>query len=212
MTLQTTRGGWHRVAEHVLAAAQYADCGEFALRAGPGGFRTASGHRQLSVIGTELVVADVEGTRAAPLTTVAAAAHFVGITPGLPAGAYPPATPLTPDEPLLLDDDSARMLADWYQLGDIALRLLASDAGSPQEPILWPEHFDLGITLDAVNFGASPGDDHIARPYVYVGPHGGPPTRDDFWNAAFGAARTIEEIPSADAAIAFFREGRRRRP
>jgi hypothetical protein len=24
------------------------------------------------------------------------------------------------------------------------------------EPVLWPEHFDLGIKLDEVNFGVSP--------------------------------------------------------
>jgi hypothetical protein len=37
-------------------------------------------------------------------------------------------------------------------------------------PVLWPEHFDIGITIDAVNYGASRGDDHIAEPYAYVGP------------------------------------------
>ena len=39
-----------------------------------------------------------------------------------------------------------------------------------QTPVLWPEHFDVGITLDKVNYGVSPGDDDIPEPYAYVGP------------------------------------------
>ena len=41
-------------------------------------------------------------------------------------------------------------------------RRLASDRRysyvSDSSPILWPEHFDVGITLDQVNYGLSPGD------------------------------------------------------
>src|SRR5262245_28465154 len=207
MTLQTTRDGWHRVAEHVLAAGQYADTGEIKLAIAEGGFRTTRrlrGNRQLSVTGTQLVIADDAGIRATRLTTVAAAAHFAGITPGLPATVYPPATPLAPDEPLDLDAESACVLADWYQLGQSALLRIAADVGSDRQPILWPEHFDVGVTSGAVNFGASPGDDHVPLPYVYVGPHSGSPTRDAFWNTPFGAARTIDEIPTVDAATDFF--------
>ena len=38
-----------------------------------------------------------------------------------------------------------------------------------------------------VNYGISPGDMHIPGPYLYVGPHDGPPAADEFWNAPFGA-------------------------
>lgn len=213
MTLRTTRDGWHRVAEHVLAAGQYADTGEIKLAIVDGGFRTTRplrGNRRLRVTGTRLVIADDAGTRAVPLTTVAAAARFAGITPGLPATVYQPATPLAPDEPLDVDAESARVLGDWYQLAQSALLRFSADLGSDGNPILWPEHFDVGITIQAVNFGASPGDDHIPQPYAYVGPHGGPPTRDAFWNTRFGAARTIGEVPTVDAAARFFHEGRSR--
>ncbi len=169
------------------------------------------GNRRLSVVNTELVVSDDTGVRAIPLTTLAAAAQFVGVEPGMPASVYPPATPLEPDAPLRIDERSARLLADWYELADAALRRFASEIGaSPQEPILWPEHFDIGITVASVNYGASPGDDHVAEPYLYVGPHAGPPVRDEFWNVPFGAARTLEEIPSPDEAVAFFRAGHER--
>ena len=38
------------------------------------------------------------------------------------------------------------------------------------EPILWPEHFDVGLAVDEVNYGGSPGDVTHANPYAYVGP------------------------------------------
>ena len=81
----------------------------------------------------------------------------------------------------------------------------------PSAAVLWPEHLDLGITAGAINYGASPGDDHFAHPYLYVGPHGGPPPGGPaFWNAPFGAVRTIREISRAGEAVALFRDGRAR--
>ena len=67
----------------------------------------------------------------------------------------------------------------------------------------------MGITAGPVNYGASPGDGHIAEPYVYVGPHDGPPPVDPaFWNVPFGAARTFHQIGTAAEAAAFSRDGR----
>jgi len=44
-----------------------------------------------------------------------------------------------------------------------------------------------------------------------VGPHDGPPPGDPaFWNAPFGAVRTIHQIGTAADAAAFFRDGRAR--
>jgi hypothetical protein len=209
--LTSTREALHQVAEHVLAAAQYAQTGTVRLRVVDGGFRTTRelhGGTRLAVIGGRLVVTDGSGERSAPLTTIAAAAEFAGITPGLPAEAYGAATRFAPDVPLLIDPGAVRLLTDWYGLGEAALRLFSADVGASQQPTLWPEHFDLGITVDEVNYGASPGDAHVARPYLYVGPHGGPPRRDAFWNADFGAVRTIDEIAGVETAVAFFRRGR----
>lgn len=205
-----TREAWHRLAEHVLAAGQYHDTGEIELRVAAGGFETAhalSGGRRLRVAGNELVVIDGNGVLAAPLTTLAAAAESAGVVLGMPASMYPPATPIDADARLEIDAESAGVLAAWYELADTALRRYAADGGAAVTPVVWPEHFDIGITIGAVNFGASPGDGEISKPYAYVGPHAGPPARDPFWNAPFAAARTMDEIPSADAAVVFFREG-----
>jgi hypothetical protein len=212
--LSATRDGWHRVAEHVLAAAQYADTGKIGLRPSTAGFATARplhGGRQLRVAEADLIVTDGAGSRSAPLTTVGAAARFAGVTPGMPERVYQPATPLDLDDPLAIDPASARLLAEWYQLGDAALRRFADEVGAdPGLPILWPEHFDLAITIDGVNYGVSPGDVYVERPYLYVGPQAGPPVRDTFWNATFGATVAIDEVPSADDAVAFFHQGRER--
>jgi hypothetical protein len=169
--------------------------------------------RFLAVDGTELVAGGTGGSRRAALTTLRAAAEFAGITPGAPAEVYRPVTPLDLDEPLTLDPAAARILADWYQLGEQALRGFAAEIpdDQPTAAVLWPEHFDLGITAGAINYGASPGDIHVADPYMYVGPHDGPPPGDPaFWNAPFGAVRTIGQIGAAADAAAFFRDGRAR--
>jgi hypothetical protein len=206
----------HQVAEHILAAGLHAETGEITLMPSPGGFRTPSFGRDgrfLAVDGTELVAGGSQSSRRTALTTLRAAAEFAGITPGAPAGVYPPATPLDLDEPLAIDPAAARVLADWYQLGEQALRSFAAEIpdDQPTAAVLWPEHFDLGITAGAINYGVSPGDAQVADPYLYVGPHDGPPPGDAaFWNAPFGAVRTIDQIGAAADAAAFFRDGRAR--
>jgi hypothetical protein len=209
--LIATREALHQIAEHVVAAAQYAETGRIRLQYVPGGFQTTQvldGNRRIAVLEGRLVVSDGGAVRSAPITTVRAAAEFVGISPGLPPAAYRAATPLVPDAVLAVDADSARRLAAWYGVGDAALRVFAAGVhAAAAEPVLWPEHFDLGITVDEVNYGVSPGDDQVPAPYLYVGPHSGPPRRDRFWNTNFGAARTIDAIGSVDDAVAFFREG-----
>jgi hypothetical protein len=214
--LTVTRAAWHRVAEHVLTAARYAATGRIDLIPAPGGFRTppfGADDSYLAVDGAELVVGGTGGTRRTTLTTIRAAADFAGVTPGAPAQVYKPATPLDLDEPLMIDPGSARLLADWYSLGARAMSLFATEIpdDQPSAAVLWPEHFDLGITAGAINYGASPGDDHCTDPYVYVGPHDGPPPGDPaFWNAPFGAARTFHQIGTVVEAAAFFRDGRAR--
>jgi hypothetical protein len=212
--LAVTRAALHRVAEHVLAAARYAESGRIGLMPSPGGFCTppfGTDGTFLAVDGTELVVGGAVGTRRTVLTTIRAAAEFAGVTPGAPAQVYKPATALNPDEPLMLDPGAARLLAGWYQLGAQAMSRLAAEVpgDEPGAVVLWPEHFDVGMTAAAINYGASPGDDHVPDPYLYVSPHGGPPPGDPaFWNAPFGAARTYRQIGTVAEAVAFFREGR----
>ena len=148
--------------------------------------------------------------RRAPLTTVAHAAHLAGTVAGFPWTKHPPATPFEPDARLPVDAASAAVLAGWFALGADALAALAGALvqDAPGDAWIYPEHFDLGMTAAEVNYGVSPGDAAIELPYLYVGPHEGPPVQDEFWNAPFGAYRTIEDVDSPEDALAFFRAGR----
>ena len=63
--------------------------------------------------------------------------------------------------------------------------------------MLWPEHFDIAIRVDDVNYGVSPGDDYLNEPYAYVGVD--PVPDDEFWNAPFGAARPLADLVGVEA-------------
>ncbi len=220
--LRRTRDAWHRLAEQVLSAARYAATGRIGLVPAPGGFATPpfvspqfgppGAEQQLAVDLDELVVTRNGQQRRTRIVTVAQAAEFAGVTPGAPEQVYPPATPREPDAPLRIDRQAAQVLADWYQLGWRALAAFAAAVpeDEPSSAQLWPEHFDLGLSAAGINYGVSPGDGHIAVPYLYVGPHGGPPGADEFWNAPFGAVLRHHEVPGIEAAVAFFQHGRER--
>jgi len=219
----TTRDALHRVAEHVVAKARFVHDREIRLMTTEGGFGTPllPDNTRVRVDGSDLVVDTAGRSARIGLTTIADAAAFVGIIPGFPVELYPAATPFEPDQPLAVDGDAARSLAAWYGftaevLGQFATEL--ADA-SPSPLILWPEHFDQAFsTEDAVesrraNYGASPGDDGHADPYLYVGPWGAT-DGSDFWNAASfnGAVLALQDIVSeddpTDAALMFLRSGR----
>ena len=106
------------------------------------------------------------------------------------------------DDQLEIDAAAASKLANAFATGEQALRSL----GTEEEPVLWPEHFDIGLSADEINFGVSPGDATIAVPYAYVGPW--TQRSGDFWNVSFGAARPIHELGHLDALVNFFAEGR----
>ncbi|MGY1739111.1 MULTISPECIES: hypothetical protein [unclassified Blastococcus] len=207
--LVATRDSWHHLGEHVLAAGQFAAAGTIRLRPHPGGFSTTVGvdGRQLAVVGNQLVVLRGDVVRSRTVTTLGAAAAFAGVALGL-RGSYPPATDPDPAAPLPIDVTAARQLAGWYALGEAALRRFAAELGAPAEPVLWPEHLDLAISLDAVDYGVSPGDEAVPRPYLYVAPHDGFPAGEPFWNAPFGAARAADRVGAPGEAVDFFHHGR----
>jgi hypothetical protein len=199
--LVRTRLALHGVAELVLAGPQYRRTGTIRLRVGDGGFGTTKEPR-LQVVGTELVVGD----RRLPLsgTTYADLAEEAGVDVGAPEGLYHDGSGASPQDGIVVDPDAARWIAECLAVGEAALRRLAPD----QTPVLWPEHFDVGVTVDEVNYGVSPGDSYHAEPYAYVGPHR--PRTGEFWNAPFGAARSMPELGDEDGVLAFFQEGRRK--
>ena len=203
MTHPATRRSLHAVAELLLAGPQHRRAGTIRLRVCPGGFRTVA-EPQLRVDGVDLVAGDHR--LPIPGRTCAELARAAGLDVGRPDGLYHDGSGVTPDEPLDLDPAEARWLEECWNAGDRALRRLAPD----QEPVLWPEHFDVGTRDRDTNFGVSPGDGFLAQPYAYVTPPA--PRSGPFWNAPFGAARPMRDLDSAapDAVLDFFTEGRDR--
>lgn len=215
--LVETRLALQSLAEHVLCAARHAATGRIGLVPAPGGFATPpfpseAGDRTVAVEGLELVVTDDRGERRAALTTVGAAAALMGIEPGAPTEVFTPTTPLAPDAPLAIDPDAAARIAGWYALAGDALAAFRSEVADldPGEVQLWPEHFDVAFPAGEVNWGASPGDATSVEPYLYVGPWSPPEPDGGYWDAPFGATCSGLDVDGVDAALAFFREGRRR--
>src|SRR3954451_1668073 len=200
-SLAPTRRALHAVAEYVLAAPQHAATGRIRLRVVPGGVATsAEPHRQ--VMGGSLVAGDLRMPIAG--STPLALAAAVGVRAATLTAVYPDGSGVGLDERLDVTPGIADVIATAHSIGDAALRALAPDA----EPILWPEHFDVAIRIDDVNYGVSPGDGYLGEPYAYVGT--APVAGDNFWNAPFGAIRSMSELADADAVLAFFRDGQRR--
>jgi hypothetical protein len=176
-----TRETLHRLAEQVLAAEQHAANGELALGVTPGGF--ATGWFPSAADGTMRI--RVEGHRLIRESETHADLEPIG-------------------EPF--DPPAAAVLYEWWAFGDAVLRQLVARPGESISPIvLWPEHFDIAITLTTaaglgMNLGFSPGDEFCEQPYVYAGPweaQSGP-----FWNAPFGAYRTYQQIAASDGSRA----------
>jgi hypothetical protein len=194
-----TRRAWHGVAELVMAGPQYRRTGTIRLRRTSGGFGTTTAP-DLRVDNDRLVAGDASyPLNGATCVELAAAA---GVDVGAPADLYKDGSGVGPDEPLVIDPAVAALLAACFAIGEEAMRHLLPDL----TPVLWPEHFDLAVTADAANYGVSPGDGYLDEPYAYVGPFQVP--TGPFWNAPFGAAHPLRELPTAAAVAAFFGEGR----
>jgi hypothetical protein len=212
--LLTTAHCLHAVAEQVIAADLYRHTGKIGLRITPGGFGTPpfdrdGDTRRIRVDGVELVVEDGNGERRAALTTIEAAADLVGVEPGAP-DVYTAVMPLDPSRPLDIDPEAAHVIATWLGLVDEALARFSTDHAteSPTTAQLWPEHFDLAISIGDANYGGAPPDNDVSAPYLYVGPWKA--RSGAFWNEPFGASLRRTDDMTVDDAIAFFDEGYRR--
>ena len=199
--LVRTRRALHAVAEHVLAGPQHRATGTIKLRVAAGGFRTWT-EPSIAVVGGDVgrdgTAHSISGRTAREL------GNLVAVEAGAPVGVYGDGGDVGIDDVLAVDLGCARQLADDYARGDAALRLLVLGA----QPVLWPEHFDVGIRADEVNYGVSPGDGYLAEPYAYIGVD--PVPDGAYWNAPFGRTAPMAELTTVDAVWDFFDEGRRR--
>jgi hypothetical protein len=197
--LERTRTALHAVAELLLAGPQYRASGTIKLRVVPGGFQTWTAP-VVAVLQGHLVRGDRRVAMAG--ATITELGATVGIEPGAPAGLYGDGSGADPSVRLEVDPAAAALITGALAVGDAALRQL--DFGV--DPVLWPEHFDVGVLLGEVGYGVSPGDGYLAEPYAYLS-LGSAPT-NGFFNAPFGAARPMSAFDTAAEVLAFFTEGR----
>ena len=185
--LVTTRRSLHAVAELLLAGPQYAASGTIKLAPCRNGFSCVDQPGARVEDGDLLV----RGARARlDGRTIADLGRELGLEPRSLADVYDDCVDFTLDQELGVDENAADDIADAFARGDAALR----DFAPGSTPVLWPEHFDLGITVAEVNYGVSAGDSFLPVPYAYVGPWSLESVEGDFWNAPFGAAVPLQEI------------------
>ena len=198
-----TRRQLRRIAESLIAGPQYRTAGTIRLAVRPDGFAGVA--IPLSVRGTELVWPNGAAALHGTADTLAEAA---GIAAGPPDGVYAIVDPLRSDAALDIDPAAADWVHRAHYAGGHAIKQVLPE----QHPVLWPEHFDVAVTEEGVNYGVSAGDDYHPTPYAYIGPwtqRTGP-----FWNAPFGALYPLERAPGVGALASeiadFFRRGRKR--
>ncbi len=199
-TFAETRRSVHGLAELVLAGPRYRSTGQLRLRVLPDGIGAwdQPGPR---FAGGELI----EGRTRVRVDglTFEEAAHHLGLEPSALDDVYHDGPDVAPWETIRIDASALRVLEQAFAVGNAALAAFRPDV----ERVLWPEHFDVAITAEKVNYGVSPGDAFHALPYAYVGPH--EPRSGAFWNAPFGASRALADLGGVGAVTAFFHEGER---
>jgi hypothetical protein len=198
--------------------------GKIGLRFTRGGFgspffsRDPGQEEQIRVDGSNLVVQRAGAALAEPVTSLAAAAAFVGVEltsdPGVGHD-----MPGLGDVDAQLDTGAAAALAAWIGFSASVLeqvRAKLRHRGPTSRVQLWPEHFDMAFDHGVeggmrANFGCSPGDAEHPEPYVYVGPFEREVVTGSFWNASFGAVLGFGDLlRAADqraSAMAFLRDG-----
>ncbi len=219
----TTRAALHQLAFFAIAPKRFAVTGKLGLRYTSGGFGTPFfGHdEQVRIERGVLVHQTADHLRSTPITTVAAAASFLGLEyrPDWFAGFHDPLHPVDPDEPLEVDADSATALGDWFGFATHVLELARRTPGATgvSRVQLWPEHldpaFEMGPDGHRASYGAAPGDAGHPEPYLYVAAWGTIDRTDPYWNddTFNGASLAYADLLTADdpyqKATSFFQAG-----
>ena len=193
----TTREGLHALAEHVLSPLRYRAEGRIGLQAIDGGFGPASAR----TVGGSWSWA-ISSTTATGRTASPRSATPHGSSAG-PSARRPRCTSRSPTptrtEPSASSPPPPQVVCGWFTFGAGVLAEAASAAApddDPSEAQLWPEHFDLALSIGPdgarANVGASPGDTDHDAPYLYVGPW--EPRPGGLWNEPWGASLGYQAI------------------
>ncbi len=218
-----TRNAYHRLAYAVVAEARRCANTKFGLRYTRGGFGTPffGDDQQVRVQDGVLVVQQGPEVRHCAITSLRAAAQFVGVEPGTTAAEHDSPPPGDIDADLGATVATGRFLGDWFGFSWAVLEELRVTSGAvdAERTQLWPGHFDPAAAIgDAergqrATYGCSPGDDAHDEPYLYVGAWGDVDRSDPYWNetsfngASLPYAALLESDDSVSTALDFFKEG-----
>jgi hypothetical protein len=202
--LTAARTSIHGLAEHVLAVAARKGTGSIRLSIRDGSLSTPDlpGEPSRLELRPGVVVRYPDRLSVPFAGRLGDLADHLGVEFGLSNPPYPPASGCGPDHVVDADPRAVELVLDAWRVGDVALRRF----DPAQTPVVWPEHLDVAVVRNAVNYGVSPGDTFEPWPYAYVGPH--EPRPGPFWNAPFGAARRLAELGGEAGVLAFFEAGR----
>lgn len=216
----------NQVAFFGMAPARHAANGKVGLRYTYRGFGTPffGDDVQVRIDGDRLVVQKNEKVRDVSITSVRAAAEFIGLPYREKWGPewHDPPKPVDPDQSLKVDVEAAYVASDVIGFAFSILEQLRYESltSDPSRVQLWPEHFDVAVDLgdsdrgQRAAFGVSPGYAAHPEPFVYVSPWDKSNLDDSFWNADFFAGAVLEysELLDADdqrqAALTFLNRGR----
>lgn len=222
---EETRDNLHQIAFFALSPARHKAVGKMGLTATENGFGTPEFDGKVArVAGTQLIFEDSGNIATQEITTIRAAAEFVGsgYEPVWFDNFHDPLGAADPEARLAIDEESSFLIGHWFRFGFSALENLRS-RGTADDDVsevqMWPEHFDaateLGNSDDGLraSFGASPGDSDSKKPYLYVAPWSEVDKSDSYWNAehfggsSLGYTELGQSGDAHDAAIEFFWNG-----
>ena len=145
----STRRQLRGLAESLIGGPQHRAAGTIRLAVRPDGFVGVA--LPLAVRGTEFTWQDGSAALAG---TPGALAEAAGVDYGPPEGVYEIVDPLPADAVLDIDPAAVELIDRSLYAGGYALKQVLPES----HPVLWPEHFDVAVTEDEVNYGVSAGD------------------------------------------------------
>ena len=192
-----SRRSLHGLAEGLLSGPQYLTSGTIRMRVIDGAIATVAAP-DVRYLNNSLVI---DGRSIDVTGSFGELASAAGLQWSVPSH-YSDHSGITADDIADIDPADGESIISWFTLGRDAMESMWPDT----TPVLWPEHFDLGISVAEVNYGISPGDDFHAAPYAYVGPWAFADwtDKDPFWNAPFGVVRSAAELENSEAITNFF--------
>ncbi|MDR9451708.1 MAG: hypothetical protein RI637_10865 [Acidimicrobiia bacterium] len=219
------RRALHQLAFFAVAPKRFAHSGKLALRYTHRGFGTPffGQNEQVRVEDDRLVYQHGDQIRSIPITTLQAAADFLGI-PYREVwfeGFRDPLASVGPDTGLMVDPAVTEAIGAWFGFATSVLEEARRTPGAADvsRVQLWAEHFDPAFEMGSyerghrASYGASPGDDAHPEPYLYVAAWGEIDRSDPYWNDETfnGASLSYRHLLAAGdqraTALAFLQQG-----